>query len=156
MEAIHITPEGLEKLKKELEEARLQTRAIANQIETARAFGDLKENAEYHAAKEAQGMNSARIRDLESKIARSVLLDEDKFDNDSIRIGATVRVLNKKTNKEVTWTLVSPVEADMATGKISVRSPVGTALLGKTVGEQTVAKVPAGDLPLEVLEISRS
>jgi transcription elongation factor GreA len=156
MEPIHVTPEGLEKLKRELDDARLQTRAIADQIETARAFGDLRENAEYHAAKEAQAMNAARIRDLENKVARAVILDEAQMDDSSIRIGATVRVLNLNTKKEVTWTLVSAVEADMSAGKISVRSPVGAALLGKAVGEKTVAKVPAGDLPLEVLEISRS
>ena len=155
MEAIHVTPEGLEKLKADLEDAKLQTKAIANQIEVARGFGDLKENAEYHAAKEAQGMNAARIRDLEDKLARAVVLDESQLDDSCIRIGATVRVLNKKTNKEVSWTLVSAVEADMAAGKISVRSPVGTALLGKAVGETAVAKVPAGDLALEVLEITR-
>lgn len=155
MEAIHVTAEGLEKLKQDLEDAKQQTKAIAGQIETARAFGDLKENAEYHAAKEAQAMNSARIRDLEDKLARAVVLDDSQMDASSVRIGATVRVLNRKTKKEVTWTLVSPVEADMGAGKISVRSPVGTALLGKAVGETAVAKVPAGDLTLEVLDISR-
>lgn len=155
MDSIHVTEEGLEKLKRDLEAAKLQTQAIADQIEVARGFGDLKENAEYHAAKEAQAMNTARIRDLEDKIARAVVLDDSQLDNAIIRIGATVRLLNKKTNKEVSWMLVSPVEADMMAGKISVRSPVGEALLGKAVGETAIAKVPAGDLALEVLEISR-
>lgn len=156
MEAIHVTAEGLEKLKQDLDDAKQQTKAIAEQIEIARAFGDLKENSEYHAAKEAQAMNSARIRDLEDKIARAVVLDDSQMDDSAVRIGATVRVLNKKTGKEVSWTLVSPVEADMAAGKISVRSPVGEALLGKSVGDTTLAKVPAGDLPLEIIEISRA
>ncbi len=155
MDELHVTEEGLAKLKQELQAAKEESGKIADQIEYARGLGDLKENAEYHAAKEAQAMNSARIRDLEDKVARSVVLNDAALDNSKCLIGATVRILNKKTNKEVTWKLVSPVEADMAAGKISVRSPVGEALLGKQVGETTVAKVPAGDLPLEVLEITR-
>ncbi len=155
MEKIHVTREGLEKLKAELAHCRDQSSKIAATIEHARSFGDLRENAEYHAGKEAQAMNSARIRDLEDKIARAVILDDTNIDASKAYVGATVQVLNKKTGKAVTYVLVSPVEADMARGKISVRSPVGAALLGKSVGETAVAKVPAGEIELEVLEISR-
>jgi len=128
---------------------------IADTIEHARELGDLKENAEYHAAKEAQAHLHARIRDTEDKIARSEVIDDQDFDSDKAYVGSSVRVLNKNTKKEVTYQLVSPVEADLATGKISTKSPVGQALLGKSMGDTVVAKIPAGDLKLKILEITR-
>jgi transcription elongation factor GreA len=128
---------------------------IADTIEAARELGDLKENAEYHAAKEAQGMLHARIRELEDKVARAVVLEDQDIDTDKAYVGSKVRVLNKKTDKEMTYVLVSPVEADLAAGKISTHSPVGKALLGKSVGETVVAQIPAGDIKLKILEISR-
>jgi len=143
-------------MKDELQALRQRTLVVAAAIEKARDLGDLRENADYHAAREEQAMIQARIRDLESKIARAVVLDENAIDTGTARIGATVRVLNRKTRREVTYTLVSPVEADTANGRLSVKSPVGAALLGKAVGEVAVAKVPAGDLELEVLDISRA
>ena len=97
----------------------------------------------------------ARIRDLEDKITRAVIINHSELDHTKALVGATVRVLNRKTKKEVTYTLVSPVEADMASGKISTKSPVGQALLGHEAGEVVVAKVPAGAIELEILEISR-
>jgi len=155
MQKLHVTKEGLDKLKADLVHCREQTSKIAATIEHARSFGDLRENAEYHAAKEAQAMNHARIRDLEDKIARAVIVDDSAIDASKAFVGATVKVLNKKTNKTFTYMLVSPVEADMASGKISMRSPVGEALLGKSVGDVVSAKVPAGTLELEILDISR-
>lgn len=155
MENIYVSREGLEKLKKELQACKERTTVVAAAIEHARSFGDLRENADYHAAKEEQAMLHARIRDLEDKVARAVVLDERNIDNDKVYMGSTVRVLNKKTKKESTYVLVSHVEADLANGKISVRSPVGQALLGKSVGETVQAKVPAGNLEMTVLEISR-
>ena len=155
MEKLYISREGLDKLKETLQELNERRMKVADTIEFARSLGDLKENAEYHAAKEEQAMLHAKIGDIEDKITRAVLLEEQNIDSSKAYMGATVRVLNKKTGREVRYSLVSPVEADMASGKISVSSPVGKALLGKAVGETAVAKVPAGDLSLEILEISR-
>ena len=154
-EKIYVSEEGLTKMKADLVQMNEQRMKIAETIEHARGLGDLKENAEYHAAKEAQAHLHARIRDLEDKVTRAVVLNHSEFDHTKAFVGAQVRVLNKKTKKEVTYHLVSPVEADMASGKISTKSPVGQALLGHEVGETVIAKVPAGDLALEILEITR-
>ncbi len=152
---IYVSEGGLVKMRADLVLMNEQRMIIAHTIEHARGLGDLKENAEYHSAKEAQAHLHARIRDLQDKIARSVVLDHNALDQTKALMGAKVRVLNKKTKKEVTYVLVSPVEADMAAGKISTKSPVGQALLGHEAGDTVVAKVPAGDLQLEILEISR-
>lgn len=154
MEKLYISRDGLEKLKRDLVEMNDRRMRVAGAIEHARSLGDLKENAEYHSAKEEQAMLHARIKDVEDKIARAVSLEDQEIDTSKAYTGATVRVLNKKTKKEITYTLVSPVEADLASGKISTVSPVGKALLGKAPGEEAVAKVPAGDLTLKILEIS--
>jgi transcription elongation factor GreA len=155
MDMHYVTEVGLAKLKEELAACKARRMEVAGIIERAREFGDLRENADYHAAKEEQAMLHARIRDLEDKLSRSVALEDHDIDTSKAYVGATVRVLNKKTKKEFSYTLVSAVEADMAHGKISVRSPVGAALLGKAVGEVASAKVPAGAIELEVLEITR-
>lgn len=154
-DAIYVTRDGLEKMQSELVGMNEERMKIAETIEHARELGDLKENAEYHAAKEAQAHLHARIRDLEDKIARSRILEDQNIDASKAYVGATVRALNKKTGKEVCYVLVSPVEADMAAGKISTQSPVGKAFLGASVGDTVVAKVPAGDLEFDVLDISR-
>jgi len=154
MEKLYVSRAGLEKLKEDLREMNERRMKVAHAIEHARSLGDLKENAEYHSAKEEQGMLHAKIKDVEDKIARAEILEEQDIDTSKAFMGAKVRVLNKKTKKEVTYTLVSPVEADMANGKISTNSPVGRAVLGKAVGEEAVAKVPAGDLTLKILEIN--
>ena len=151
-----MTIEGEAALRKELDHLIKVVRpGIIEAIATAREHGDLKENAEYHAAKEAQAMLHARIGDLEDKIARSKILEDQDIDLSKAYVGAKVVVLNQKTGKKINYTLVSPVEADMASGKISTKSPVGAAILGSSLGDVVVAKVPAGDLKLEVLEISR-
>ncbi len=155
MEKVYVTREGLEKLKADLAEFNERRLKVAATIEYARNLGDLSENAEYHAAKEEQAMLHARIRDTEDKITRSVIVEDQDIDASKAYLGATVRVLNKKTNREIVYALVSPVEMDMAHGKISVQSPVGKALLGHSVGETVVAKVPAGDLVLEIVDITR-
>lgn len=152
---IYVSREGLAKMKGDLEAMKRDRMKVAATIETAREMGDLKENAEYHAAKEAQAMLHARIRDLESNIARAEILEDQDIDTSKAFQGAAVRVLNRKTRKEMRYTLVGPVEADLAAGKISTQSPVGKALLGASVGDTVVAKVPAGDIALEILEISR-
>lgn len=155
MDKFSVSKEGLEKLKAELAEAQAQTPIIAKAIDVARDFGDLKENAEYHAAREDQAMLQARIKDLKAKIGGAVVVDESKLDQSKALLGANVKVRNLKTKKEFVYKLVSPVESDMANGKISVRSPVGQALLGKEVGEVAKAQVPAGVMELEIVEISR-
>jgi transcription elongation factor GreA len=154
MEKLYVSRVGLEKLKQDLKEMNTRRMTVANAIEHARSLGDLKENAEYHSAKEEQAMLHAKIKDVEDKIARAAVLEEQDIDTSRAYMGATVRVLNKKTKKEITYILVSPVEADMANGRISTASPVGRAILGKGVGESAVATVPAGDLELKVLEIT--
>ena len=154
-EKIYVSPEGLEKMRADLVQMNEDRIRIADTIEHARGLGDLKENAEYHAAKEAQAHLHARIRDLEDKLTRAVLINHSEMDHKKALVGATVRVRNRKTKKEVSYTLVSPVEADMASGKISTKSPVGQALLGHEAGEVVVAKVPAGAIELEILEIFR-
>jgi len=155
VEKLYISREGLEKLKAELAEYNARRVRIAAAIEQARGYGDLTENADYHANKEAQALLHARIRDLEHKITSAAIVDDENIDATKAYLGSTVRVLNKKTSKEITYSLVSPLEMDMAHGKISVQSPVGKALLGRSVGETVVAKAPAGDLVLEIIEISR-
>ncbi|MCP4639189.1 MAG: transcription elongation factor GreA, partial [bacterium] len=124
-------------------------------VEFARSLGDLRENGDYHAAKEEHGLVNGRIGDLMDQLARTEVMDQGAMDTDKAYLGATVRVLNRKSKNEITYVLVSPVEMDIDSGKISIRSPIGKALLGKAVGERAVAKVPAGDIELEVLEISR-
>lgn len=154
MEKLYVSREGLEKLKQDLKEMNTRRMVVANAIEHARSLGDLKENAEYHSAKEEQAMLHAKISDVEDKIARAAVLEEQDIDTSRAYMGATVRLMNLKTKKEITYILVSPVEADMANGRISTASPVGRAILGKAIGEEAVATVPAGDILLKVLEIS--
>lgn len=155
MDKLYISRDGLSKLKADLAGCKARRMEVAAIIEHARGFGDLRENADYHAAKEEQAMLHARIRDLEDKVARATVLEDEQIDESKAYVGSIVKVLNKKTNKEFKYTLVSEVEADLAQGKISVRSPVGEALLGKSVGEIAIAKVPAGNIEFKVLEISR-
>jgi transcription elongation factor GreA len=154
-EKLYVSREGIEKMRAELAQMNEERMRIAHTIEHARGLGDLRENAEYHAAKNAQAHLHARIRDLEDKVTRAVVINHHELDHTKALVGATVRVLNRKTGKEVSYTLVSAVEADMATGKISTKSPVGQALLGHEVGDVVVATVPAGAIELEILEISR-
>jgi transcription elongation factor GreA len=153
---VYLTQEALDNLKEELRVAKTEGRQrIAQDIAEARAQGDLSENAEYDAAKEAQGHHEARIAKLETTIANARLVDEKQIDDSKVYILSTVRVKNKKTNKEATYTLVSAEEADMAKGKISIASPVGKGLLGHEVGDTVEISVPAGKVPFEILEISR-
>jgi transcription elongation factor GreA len=154
MEKLYVSADGLAKMKAELTAMNERRMVVAGQIEHARSLGDLKENAEYHSAKEMQSMLHARIRDIEDKITRAVVVDAQDVDTSKAYVGSTVRVLNLKTNKEITYSLVSPVEADLASGKLSTQSPVGKAIMGCGLGEVAVAKVPAGDLKLRILEIT--
>ena len=153
---VYLTEEGLKKLKDELHHARTVERpSISQEIAEARAQGDLSENAEYDAAKEAQGHLEARIAKMEATIATARVVNEDEVDASKARILSNVRVMNKKANREATYTLVAAQEADLKQNRISVESPIGKALLGTEVGEVVSVKVPAGAVQLEVLEITR-
>jgi len=151
----YFTQEGYEKLKKELDFLKNKERPkIAQQIAEAREKGDLSENAEYDAAKDAQGMLEMKISKLEDTMAKARVLDEKSLDTSKVQILNTVKVLNKKSNKEQKLTIVSENEADLKQGKISVTSPIGKGLLGKKVGDVARIDVPNGRMELEVLDIS--
>ncbi len=149
-----MTKEGYDKLKKELDELKSNGRAeAAKAIAEAREKGDLSENAEYDAAKDAQGMLEAKISEMDKIMANARILDESQLDISKVTILSSVKLLNKKVNKEITYTLVSKAEADLKTKKISVDSPIGQGLLGKKVGESVQISTPGGQIGFEVLEI---
>ena len=153
---VYLTPEGLQKLKDDLHRARTVDRQrISEEIAEARAQGDLSENAEYDAAKEAQGLLEAQIAKMETTLANARVVNEDEVDTSKARILSNVRVLNKKAEKEATYTLVSAQEADLKQNRISVESPIGKALLAREVGDVVDVKVPAGTVQMEILEITR-
>lgn len=151
---MYISKEGLEKLKAELHEMKAEKRpAISKKISDARDFGDLKENAEYHAAKEALSMLEAKISQLEEALSRARVIDPSKVSTKHVSIYTTVALKDLKRNQKVEYTLVSQEEADFRHFRISTNSPVGKALLGKKVGEVVDITVPAGMLQYEVLQI---
>ncbi|MBX2945903.1 MAG: transcription elongation factor GreA [Cyclobacteriaceae bacterium] len=151
----YYTREGLDKLKAELNELKTKGRAeIAKQIAEARDKGDLSENAEYDAAKDAQGHLEAKIAHLDDLLANARLLDETNVDTSKVSILAKVTIKNKKNGASFTYTLVSEEEADLKAGKISTMSPIGKGLLGKKKGESAVIKTPAGDVEFEITNIS--
>ena len=153
---VYLTKEGLQKLKDELHQACTTGRQeIAKQIAEARAQGDLSENAEYDAAKEAQGHLEARIAKLEGTIGQARIVDEKQVDTSKVYILSKVRVKNLKAGKEALYQIVAAEEADFAQKKISVTSPIGKGLLGHEVGEVVSIKAPSGTIKLEILEISR-
>ncbi|MCY7358726.1 MAG: transcription elongation factor GreA [Rudanella sp.] len=152
----YYTEEGLNRLKTELNDLKTKGRAaMAHQIAEARDKGDLSENAEYDAAKDAQGMLELKISKLEDVVANARVLDESTVDTSLVSVLSTVKIKNKKTGAQLSYTLVSEEEADLKQGKISVRSPIGKGLLGKKVGESTEITVPAGTLEFEIVEIGR-
>ena len=156
MEEIYLTKGGFEKLKGELEFLKTtRRRELSKAIGEARAHGDLSENAEYDAAKEAQALNEKRIVELEEKLSRGRILDEAAIPKDQVLIGAKVKLKDIASGEELQYTLVSGVESDFAQNKISVSSPVGKALLGHKVNETVEIKVPAGTLKYKILNISR-
>lgn len=152
----YFTKEGFEEIKNELHNMKtVERKRISQQIAEARAQGDLSENAEYDAAKEAQGMLEMKIAKLEAVVAKARILDESKMDTSKALILSKVKVLNKKAKKEFLFTLVSEKEADLKAGKISVESPIGKGLLGKEVGDIAEVEVPNGIIEFEILEITR-
>lgn len=151
----YFTKEGLENLKRELTHLKTAGRkAIARQLAEARDKGDLSENAEYDAAKEAQQHHEMRIAQLEQVLASARTMDASKLDTTKVQVLSTVRLRDLRRDTVVLYTLVSDAEADFKAGKISVSSPIGKALLGRVLGERVVIKVPAGTLEFEVLEIT--
>ncbi len=151
----YVSKEGFEKMQKDLHEMKyVQRPFISKQIADARDKGDLSENAEYHAAKEDQGLLEGRIAQLEDLITRTRVIDETKLDNSKVMMLSKVRVLNLTTKKEMVYTMVSDSEADFKTGKISIKSPIGSGLMGKKVGEVAEVTAPAGVIKFEIVEIS--
>ena len=152
----YLTEEGLQKLKSELEHLRgVERPAISRQIAEARDKGDLSENAEYEAAKEAQAMLEMKIARLEDSLANSRILDESMIDISRVQILNKVKIKNKSSNSVMEYLIVSESEADIKKNKISVNTPIAKGLLGKKVGEEVEITVPSGKITLEIIGISR-
>jgi transcription elongation factor GreA len=151
----YYTKEGFEKLKVELEHlVHIERPLISQQIAEARDKGDLSENAEYDAAKNAQGMLEMRISKLQDLIRSARLIDESKMDASKVQILSTVKIRNLKNNAEMTYTLVPENEADLKAGKISVSSPIAKGMLGKSKGDKVDITIPAGSITVEIVEIA--
>lgn len=156
MDKVILTKEGFEKLRTQLETLKTVKRVeAAKQLEAARAYGDLRENAEYETAKEAKAQLESRIRELEERLACAKVVDTDDAPTDKVYFGTKVDLRNRKTGDKVTFHLVANDEADVAKGKISIHSPIGKALLGHNAGETVDVRVPAGLISYEILKISR-
>jgi transcription elongation factor GreA len=152
----YVTQEGLQKLKAELEHmVNVERPSISRQIAEARDKGDLSENAEYDAAKDAQGMLEMRISKLEQVLANSRVIDESKIDTSKVQILNKVKIKNTKTNAILEYLIVSETEANLKEGKIAASSPIAKALMGKKVGDVAEAIIPAGKVAFQILEISR-
>ena len=155
MAVSYYSAEGLQKLKDELQDLQTRGRAdMAKQIAEARDKGDLSENAEYDAAKEAQGLLELKIKKLEIAVGNARVMDESSVDTSKVSIMTTAKIKNKKNGMEVAYQIVAEEEADLKANKISVQSPIGKGLLGKKKGEVAVVKAPAGDIEFEILDIS--
>jgi len=152
----YLTKDGLSKLQKELENLRTVERPkISQMIAEARDKGDLSENAEYDAAKEAQGMLEMKIAKIEDTIANVRIIDESKIDTDRVQILNKVKIRNKLSNVVVEYTIVAESEANIKEGKLSVGTPIAKALLGKKVGESVEVQIPSGTVAFEIVDISR-
>jgi len=152
----YYTQEGLDALKSELSQLESVERPkISQAIAEARDKGDLSENAEYDAAKEAQGLLELKIANLRNLIAKARILDESKIDTSKVLIYSIVKIRNTKNNMEMTYTIVPESDADFKAGKISVSSPIAKALIGNSKGDKVVVQAPAGSMEFEILEISR-
>lgn len=155
MSVSYMTQEGFEKLKAELEELKTKGREeVAKAIAEAREKGDLSENAEYDAAKNAQGMLELKINELEKVFAQARIIDESQLDTSKVTVLSHVTIENIKTMTTVTYRLVAEAEADLKAKKISVKSPIGQALLGNAVGDVVEVETPAGKIQFKILEIS--
>lgn len=152
----YLTPEGYEKLRKELEQLKtVKRKQLSKAIGEARSHGDISENAEYDAAKEAQGLNEKKIAELEANLSGAEILDNENISKDEVLIGATVKLKDLKSGEELDYMLVAEEEADYSQNKISVTSPVGSGLVNHKRGETVEIKVPAGVLKYKILDITR-
>jgi transcription elongation factor GreA len=152
----YITEEGLQRLKEELDHLmRVERPSISKQIAEARDKGDLSENAEYEAAKEAQGMLELKISKLKDTIGNSRIIDNSKLDNKRIQILNKIKIRNTQNNATMQYTIVADSEADLKQGKLAVSAPIARGLIGKKVGDRVEIKVPSGIIPFEIIEISR-
>lgn len=154
MDITYLTQEGYDKLSAELEELKsVGRREVAKAIAEAREKGDLSENAEYDAAKDAQGMLEMKINELEKTMATARIIDESQIDTSKVVLLSNVKILNKKNGREMTYKLVSESEANLKEKKISVSSPIGKGLLGKSKGDQADIETPGGIMQFEILDI---
>lgn len=154
-DAVYLTRAGYQKLHNEFELLQKERRQISKAIEEARLQGDISENAEYDAAKDAQAHNAARIADVEAKLARVRIIEDEDIPIDKIFIGAVVTLKDLDTDEELQYMLVSPEEASYEENKLSILSPIGKALMGHSAGEELDIKVPAGTLCYKILKIER-
>ncbi len=154
MERVPMTVEGFKFLETELQRLKAEERPrIIQAIAEARSHGDLSENAEYHAAKEAQGLNEAKVAELEDKIGRAEVVDTSKLSGTSIKFGATVTLVDEDTDEKVKYKIVGDLEANVREGKISISSPIARALIGKSKGDTAEVTTPKGARSYEVLKV---
>lgn len=154
IEKVPMTPEGHEFLVAELQRLKAVERPrIIQAIAEARAHGDLSENAEYHAAKEAQGLNEARVLEYEDKLSRAEVIDTSSFSGDQVKFGATVELVDEDTEEEVKYRIVGELEADVKQGKISITSPIARAMIGKSTGDSVEVSTPGGGKMYEILGV---
>lgn len=154
MERVPMTTEGFNRLEAELLRLKSEERPrIIQAIAEARAHGDLSENAEYHSAKEAQGMNEAKVADLEDKLSRADVIDTSKLSGATIKFGATVTLVDEDTEEKVKYKIVGDLEASVKDGKISISSPIARALIGKSKGDTAEVTTPKGSRSYEVLKV---
>lgn len=153
-ERVPMTTEGYQKLEAELQRLKSVERPrIIQAIAEARAHGDLSENAEYHSAKEAQGLNEAKVADLEDKLSRAEVIDPAKLSGNNVKFGATVSLIDEDTDEKVTYKIVGDLEANVREGKISISSPIARALIGKAKGDTAEVTTPKGPRSYEITKI---
>lgn len=154
MEKVPMTIEGFKKLEEELHRLKsIERPRIIQQIAEARSHGDLSENAEYHAAKEAQGLNEAKVAELEDKVSRADVIDPSKLSGDTVKFGATVTLEDEDSGEKVKYKIVGDIEANVRDGKVSISSPIARALIGKSKGESAEVTTPKGSRSYEILKI---
>ncbi len=155
IEKVPMTAAGHAALESELKQLRtVERQRIIKAIAEARSHGDLSENAEYHAAKEAQGMNEAKVADLEDKLSRADIIDISKLSGDTVKFGATVTLVDEDTEEEVRYQIVGDFEADVKKGKIAIGSPIARALIGKRAGDSVEVNTPRGSKSYEILKLA--
>lgn len=153
MEKFPMTPQGAKQLEAELAALKVERPKISKEIGIAIEHGDLSENAEYHAAKERQGINEAKIRDLESKLALAEIIDPSKLSGERVKFGATLTLTNLDTDEEVRYQIVGADESDIDKGLLSISAPLARAMIGKSIGDEVVVKLPAGERCYEIGDV---